>query len=727
MRKHKQKTQRAPLTLRNKVLLALAVATWIGLLFLTFFPFRFVLDRLAAAAGDLLTSIFYWFCSLFYDELWFDSTLPTIPDGMDSVLPMEWETFAFKMECFLDLLFDGENFVQWLVTVGSTLLPIVRWLVLFGIFGFCVCKILEALLFVEDDKKGQTKPLITWLKFEKKVLGPSYLFLRDYLLTITQKGWKRALTISFFLLAFNVGAVLVETLALLFYFSSSFNFLALYAWFVKIFYDLVPIFRFLPFPAWIAIVWLTFLYVRRRCGEKRLRSLEGHDVRFVRSLSFCSLFDGLMGMGKTTLCVDLALTTDVLFREDGLERIREKTTFFPYFPWSAFFQDVLTALSNHVVYDFNTARLWMEDKAQALEKDPLSLYGYDTKTYPIGCSNGIANVGLFSVLMNCTLYLLLYTEPSLIRSNIAVRQDNHVDDIGNLPLWNDDFLALYPKSKTHYSHILDFDMLRMVKKIRSDSASAENRPQFSYGIDLISELDKERGNQVENVGKKMVTVDVNQKNDGFNKTFKMGRHASSIDGECFWRCYMDCQRTSDVGAGLREIADNYHIAANKKRNLALPFFFVEELLYALINKLDRSVWAEYHYSRQNETLLFYLFRRLTGGFIKFYKRTYNFYGYDVLTLYRQKDGKNEGDPLTYFLLYIKDRSDRFATDCYSEYFHNDSNPSKVGLRDLPFYTDPTPSMEEYDEQQSYFIRDITGMTEKAREDADMYDQQFGRR
>lgn len=68
-------------------------------------------------------------------------------------------------------------------------------------------------------------------------------------------------------------------------------------------------------------------------------------------------------------------------------------------------------------------------------------------------------------------------------SNYAIREDDELIDGGNFPVWAQDFLANTGKSR--YSHILDFDILRLGKKLVKDN---ERAGSFEFGVVAISRL-----------------------------------------------------------------------------------------------------------------------------------------------------------------------------------------------------------------------------------------------
>ena len=90
-------------------------------------------------------------------------------------------------------------------------------------------------------------------------------------------------------------------------------------------------------------------------------------------------------------------------------------------------------------------------------------------------------------------YFIYVIQSSLIVSNYAVRTDNMFLDGGNFPLWLTDFFAETERSERH-SHILDFDILRLGRKVLENNPKAGS---FEFGVVAITEIGKERGNNLE--------------------------------------------------------------------------------------------------------------------------------------------------------------------------------------------------------------------------------------
>lgn len=332
---------------------------------------------------------------------------------------------------------------------------------------------------------------------------------------------------------------------------------------------------------------------------------------------------------------------------------------------------------------------------------------------PIRCSYEVKqtqNLYLFDVLTDyCDAFFIYYMTKSMILGNYSIREDGIMQDEGNLPLWDYDFFnrsPLYEADFSYYANILDFDILRKGKKIVKGSKLADT---FEFGIVTITELDKERGNTLDTKELKKNVEETNQKNDYFNYSPKMGRHPATVLYKYFVRFLVDQQRAMKTDADFREICDKVvNIEDVKERRLAMPLFFIEEILYGIIAPHYTAMYESYRFRRGDNSLLMYFLRNTLGRFVNWYDRIYNLFGYDLLTL-SSESGKLDGSNITkdkWHLSYKKDLAHRYATDCYKQFFRNKSAQKDIGLPDYKTFADVNATADELLQMNSYFIRDM---------------------
>ncbi len=291
-------------------------------------------------------------------------------------------------------------------------------------------------------------------------------------------------------------------------------------------------------------------------------------------------------------------------------------------------------------------------------------------------------------------------ESSLIVANFSVRTDNFLISEGNFPLWIMDF---FPEGITEgrHAHILDFDVLRLGKKVIENNLNAGS---FEFGVVTISEVGKERGNNLELKEVKKGTEETNQKNDLFNAWLKMCRHSATVDNFPFIKVFADEQRPESWGADARDLCDIINIASSGEQKITLPFYTIEEMLTEWAFNKFIGLYTDFRFKRGDNTLLIYVLKGITAALWRRNIRFYNRYGYSILRLEKERgtmDGKVENK--RYYLMNKKIYARRFSTDCFSDYFNEMAKNTKVGLNDYVEYVSEKATVDELKMQNSYFI------------------------
>ena len=96
----------------------------------------------------------------------------------------------------------------------------------------------------------------------------------------------------------------------------------------------------------------------------------------------------------------------------------------------------------------------------------------------------------------------------------------------------------------------------------------------------------------------------------------------------------------------------------------------------------------------------------------YYKGIYNTFGYAKMKL-QVESGTLDGE-LTEKAYYLDNKriySDRFATDCFSDFFETKTLRSKIGINDLEEYESSRATMDELKMQNSYFITELINKQE----------------
>ena len=682
-------------------------------IFLGVFHFSTSYIRFAEAMGDLWNSVKIYFCEIFGVV---HSVPPTVEEYSEV---MKWDIFlpetlqGFKEEAteYVTMLGDEDNFRSYLSIISdkledfakasAILLPCILLLIL------AIKRIYEA----PNTKHGKdTAPLRAFKWVSRLTYQPVKRWVLSYIAFLKQYTYIPTLWAICWAFNLNLASIIVAFFAYYFYFAVTFRFETMYLQFCKLFIDLQVVLE--VFPPWslITISYLIFNRFRQKIAQAHLRHLEARNCGFINELPIVSMTVGSMGKKKTTIITDMALSQEVMFRQKAFELIRKNDMKFPYFPWISFEMELRRCMEYGTVFNLATVKEWVKKKRLRYEKHEnadLQLYGYDTERYGFTYDDGLRIWQLSDVLESyAQLYFIYVIESSLIVANYSIREDNRCIDAGNFPMWATDFFPEITVEGGRHAHILDFDVLRLGKKVLENNPNAGS---FEFGVVVISEVGKERGNVLDHKEIKKHTEETNQKNDLFNSWLKMCRHSATVDNFPFIKVFTDEQRPESWGADARDLCDIVHIVSSGKMRLAMPFYTIEEMLTEWAFDGFISMYYDFRHRRGDNTLLVHILKTVTSWLYKRNAKIYNRFGYSVSAIEKERgtmDGKPEKKK--YYVMNKKIYARRFSTDCFSDYFNEMARNSKVGLNDYMEYATEKATVEELKLQNSYFINALYG-------------------
>lgn len=667
--------------------------------------------RFGEACRDFGLSVAYYFCVLIGIDYSFTPTVTEYSDVLqwEIFLPSDWDGFTASAKGYFALLIDGENFAGYWATVGNVMLVVAKviaillpcvlvlWLVLWRMYRHG-----------NTDHNRDTVPLRIFKAIASKTYQPikrAVLSYREYL-TEHKAIWICWIILWVFHL--NAASIVMGFLAYYFYFVLSFDVGNLYVQVCKLFIDLQVIFRHFPWWSIVTVCWLLFNRWRKRIALDRLRHFEARNCGFINELPIVSMSCGSMGKRKTTLITDMVLSQEVMFRQKALEILQNNDMKFPYFPWIAFEDELRACMEHGMVYNLASVKTWVALKRSRLVKHrngEWQLYGYDYRRYGADFDDALKVNGLFDVLeIYAQAYFIYVIQSSLIVANYSIRTDNVLMDCGNFPLWLTDFFPKRRRECSRHAHILDFDVLRLGKKVLENNPKAGS---FEFGVVAITEIGKERGNNLELKEVKRNTDDTNQKNDLFNSWLKMCRHSATVDNFPFIKVFTDEQRPESWGADARDLADILYINSCGDMRLTLPFYTIEEMISEWAFNRFIRLYEDFRFRRGDNTLLVHILKSITVWLWRRNLRIYNRFGYSILKIEKERgtmDGKTENKK--YYLMNAKIYAKRFSTDCFSDYFNDMAKRSKTGLMDYIEYVTEKATVDELKMQNSYFINSL---------------------
>ena len=663
--------------------IVITVFIFIGMALLGVFVFSDSYLRLGESFRDLGNSAAYYFCKLFGIENDITVTVNGYSDvfSWGTVLPEDFDEFKKSTGNYFALLFDAENFAGWGKSIAAFLEVALKVLLLALPCVFILIMLVKKLYKSGNTKHGKdTVPLKVFKWLARRTYQPVKRAVLAYREFLQEYRVVCVLWLIGWVLHLNLAGIVIEFIAYYLWFVMSFDILTLYMQVNKLLIDLQVIFK--NFPLWSIIAAAYLLFARWRTGIAlgRLRHFEARNCGFINELPIVSMACGSMGKKKTTLITDMILSQEVMFRQKALSILQNNDMKFPYFPWACF-----------------------EDELRAcMEYGTLQLYGYDVCRYGGEFDDALKTSGLFDVLETyAQAYFIYVMQSSLIVANYSIRTDNRFLEQGNFPLWLTDFFSERGRAHSRHAHILDFDVLRLGRKVMENNPRAGS---FEFGVVGITEIGKERGNNLELKEVKKGTDEANQKNDLFNSWLKMCRHSATVDNFPFIKVFTDEQRPESWGADARDLCDVIHIVSSGDTRLTLPLYTIEEMISEWAFNRFIRLYEDFRFRRGDNTLLIHILKSITAWLWRRNIRVYNRYGYSVLKIEKERgtmDGKAENKK--YFIMNAKIYARRFATDCFSDYFNDMAKKSGAGLGDYREYVTEKATVEELKEQNSYFI------------------------
>ena len=517
----------------------------------------------------------------------------------------------------------------------------------------------------------------------------------------------------------NIITLALELLGFYFYFISSFDFLSLPGFLLKVIFDVFIMFFGLPFLCWLIIGLGIYVYISFQKGYAELRHIDAKNCGALKEISYVSLLIGAPGVGKTTLLTSFCLYFVNIFKTMSLDTLYDIELLFPGFPFVKFRQALDERIRSHLIYTIPSCDLYVDELEAVYKATPAlcELFGYDIEMFAMDKNVGHRVTTLFGALRTYAKAYFIYRSENPSVSNYPIRFDGKFDDSSYFPMWDGDFYSRSPREAdklSYYSHILDQDILRMGKRVDPHNP---NIGCFSFGIWSNSEWGKCRGNQLTTADLDKADSIANQKNDLYAYSHKMARHANTtVDNKVYFRFIGDEQRPQSLAADQRDLCDILSIVEKSEIKLALPGFGWLDWVYKKIYDPFKDFYLEYSNARGDMILSVFLLKTVVSVFSWAYSWIYNRFGYYTIKIMKEKgtaygDSKDGAEPdyIEYNLPVMQVYSKRYSTDCYSGFFTKKQLDCVVGINDLECYTGLTMNEEQMDKQHDYFLMEIKGM------------------
>ena len=663
-------------------------------------------------------NFYYYWVTLFKPKTIFPpqilDELKKINKGfIDCLIPENIKTF-FERLCYsfrsiiadgyltslLNNLFGNDVFIQVFLSMLIILVPVI---------------IILVTLFFKPKKftiNKQSQSFKTWTKFYKKVITPIRFFCLNQLALLLSHKYVRIIFSISLLIYFNVPSLVFDFLAYYFYFIAKFNLSALWESIYVMLIDLTPSLINIPLWFYLLIFYLVFCIWRKRLAKDILKHHDALNCGFVKGSGVLIMINGAPGAGKTLLQTDMAITCEMIFRQQAKEIMDEIRNIFPNFRFDLLRKKLDLWIKQRKIINLvdceDFVRYMITLFYISIHFNNEKWIYYDYKKYGLFFDNALKHESLFDDLLDYSkAYFIYQSDFALLISNYPIRAEHRLVKNEHMIQFNYDYFRdeCFDLVEPTYSKVIDYDMLRLAKKKQSENPKA-NIP-IAY-VFALTELGKERGNSLDNLELKKKSDETNQKNDGFTDYLRVGRHPATIRNRTFFKIFFDEQRASSCGVALSGITEDI-LTIDKKRTETkntMYFYFFRLLIMNLCINVSNKFFAKYESLRNDLNLATLFFSWLSRKSNRAYIRYVNNYSYKKIKFYIQNGTLPEGVEnvgcCIYFLAYKKIFASRYASDYLRTFFDVKGKTSELGIGDLPSYFGIYPTWNQLQSQNSYF-------------------------
>ncbi len=679
-----------------------------GLLFVCIYFFYNNVFRIFYSLKSGYGVLRYLFLQLFknekvYPEFSYSEIINNYSSYYGDMLPSNWDEFGSKFALSFKLLFLGDFYFTFLGDISQGFLTILL-ILLFIVVLIPIFIILKEQFFKENNRKGDSKWLIRYKAFEKKVILPVIDWFKVEISFIKNCRFHKVIKWIFIIeLVYltNALAFAISLISGLYFFLLSFNLKGLFEVVFAIFVFILDLIKIFTIPGLIVIFLIAFYLLRKSLAYKKLNRLESYNRVFISELGILTGVFGTPGAGKTQLVTDMSLSSLAMMRDDALAILNEVHLLFPEFPYIKLERWIDKQSFKNKVQAKNAFMAYFV-------KHKRSIFGYKLDSKNSYAYDALKIHFIADDLLDYVMAYYLYRS-SLLLSSYSVRIDRDEMNIGHFSIYSNNYFKTDGSELLEplYSKVLDYDAFRTGRKF------VFNNP-YSNLLDgcvcAISEISKERGNTLENKELKKMDLEANQKNDGFNETLKLIRHLTTIRYRCFFKGFWDDQRLGSLGTDVNSLCEsNIWMEKNKAEyKSAFPlFWFIPMILESVVNSY-KSFYVRFRFYREDKTIFTYLFSKLAKACNIALLRFVNTFSYRVQPLklsHGSIDGTigiDEGNH-KYYLMNKKIFADRYSTACYEAFRYEEKINATHGINERPSFSDLVASVDELKSEHSYFI------------------------
>ena len=339
--------------------------------------------RLWETIQDFGLSIAYYFSIIFKGE---SNITPTV-NAFSNVfkasgyLPTTAEEYKQQTAKFFTAFISKDNLFSWLAGLNNIAVKVSKSFVLLFPCIIALWVITKRIYSATNTKHGgNTKPLKAVLFINDKVILPVYRLIQGLIEFIKPKKYVWITWFAMWLFNLNIVSIVIAFLSFYFYFAISFDIPAVFIQIAKLAIDLQVILKTIP--PWVFVIAGLIIWdkARKSLALNKLKHFEARNCGFINELPIVSMSCGSMGKRKTTLITDMALSQEVMFRQEALKRLQIADMKFPYFPWILFEDEIKICMRYRVIYNLATIKAWIEKNENDMKSIKTAICNYMAMT-----------------------------------------------------------------------------------------------------------------------------------------------------------------------------------------------------------------------------------------------------------------------------------------------------------------------------------------------------------
>jgi hypothetical protein len=232
------------------------------------------------------------------------------PIDIQDYIPIDLDEFIWRIKNLDTLFFNEDNFRMFNIELFFLSYKIILFGMLFLIIFVFIGIICYDLLVEENERENGyvTESYMKLLDFYYSKVKPVAVSIRDYFARLFSRTGTVFLLVLIYLIAFNMLTIVVEFFAYYFFILSRFNVDSFFIQLYKLILDVAIMLSSAPAVVWVALVATIYSICAVATALDRLRHGEAKNCGVVKALNLMVLLCGEMGLGKTALVTDIALS-----------------------------------------------------------------------------------------------------------------------------------------------------------------------------------------------------------------------------------------------------------------------------------------------------------------------------------------------------------------------------------------------------------------------------------